>query len=346
MSLRETVLSQINHKETLCVPYAFLRKSENPELDERIDRYFGCDWTNILKPYLVTAGNIDTGVWKNTGDKFIKNIFGSVYRMDGGTPHLVKPILSDPSFENFKFPSHHSIANPDLRNEVIRSKEQYPDSFTMVEIMWGMHDMAWSIRGFENALMDAILNPDFYQELIDRLTDYFLEMVSQCIDLPVDAIMTGDDWGTQSGVLLGPKLWRQFIKPAWAKVYEAIHAQNKLVISHCCGSILEIMPDIIEIGLDVLQSVQPEAYGMNPYELKHKYGDKITFWGGLGSQHIIPFGTPKEIRTEVLKLRSHMSKGGGYILGPAKGFQPETPLENAVAVIEAFIEAEGCNENK
>jgi len=96
------------------------------------------------------------------------------------------------------------------------------------------------------------------------------------------------------------------------------------------------MPDIIEIGLDVLESVQPEAEGMYPYELKKKWGDKITFWGTLGSQSTIPFGTPEEIKNEVQKLYREMGKGGGYILAPAKPIQPGTPTENTVAIFEAF----------
>ena len=96
------------------------------------------------------------------------------------------------------------------------------------------------------------------------------------------------------------------------------------------------MPDLIDIGLDVLESVQPEASGMNPYELKKAWGDKITFWGCLGSQSTIPFGSPVEIHAEILRLRREMSEGGGYILAPAKALQPGTPTENAVAVVEAF----------
>ena len=121
-------------------------------------------------------------------------------------------------------------------------------------------------------------------------------------------------------------------------MHEQVHAAGKVTLSHCCGSVADIMPDIIEIGLDVLESVQPEAAGMNPYGLKDQYGEKITFWGGLGSQSIVPFGTPQEIRDEVHHLCTEMAKGGGYILTPSKGLQPETPTENAVAVIESFLE--------
>ena len=117
-----------------------------------------------------------------------------------------------------------------------------------------------------------------------------------------------------------------------------VKRQDKLVITHCCGSIVDILPDAIEIGLDVLESCQPEARGMNPYDLKKKFGDKLTFWGCLGSQSVIPFGTPEEIRAEVQQLCREMGKGGGFILGPAKSLQPGTPTENAAAVVEAFAE--------
>ncbi|MBT3275484.1 MAG: hypothetical protein HN368_20175, partial [Spirochaetales bacterium] len=118
---------------------------------------------------------------------------------------------------------------------------------------------------------------------------------------------------------------------------DAIRKQGKISILHCCGSVFDIMDDIIDIGLDVLESVQPEAAHMNPYELKKRWGDKITFWGGLGTQHTIPFGSPKEIVEEIRKLRSEMSKGGGYILAPAKPLRPEVSTENAVAVLEEFV---------
>jgi len=188
--------------------------------------------------------------------------------------------------------------------------------------------------------MDAIAEQDFYGELLDRLTELYLAFVEFLADVPADAIMFGDDWGDQRGVILGPERWRKFLKPCWAKLYEAVHAQDKLVVSHCCGSIADIMPDIIEIGLDVLESVQPEATGMNPYELKRKWGDKITFWGGLGSQSTIQFGSSQDIHNEVKRLCKEMGKGGGYILAPAKSLQPGTPTKNAVAVVEAFTNQE------
>lgn len=214
--------------------------------------------------------------------------------------------------------------------------EKSRDSFIVAYFYWGLFERSWTLRGFENALMDAIAEPDFYEEMLDRLTEQYLAFVDYSIDLPIDGFLFGDDWGDQRGVILGPDRWRKFIKPRWAKIYQKVHDRGKFVLSHCCGSVADIMPDIIEMGLDVLESVQPEPADMCPYELKSKWGDKITFWGCLGSQSTIPFGTPAEITDEVARLTSEMGRGGGYILAPAKELQPETPTENAVAVVEAF----------
>ena len=142
---------------------------------------------------------------------------------------------------------------------------------------------------------------------------------------------------------VGAERWRELFKAPWARFYERVHQAGKVMIQHCCGSIAEIIPDLIEIGLDVYQSVQPEAKDNNPYDLKHKFGDKLAFWGGLGSQSTIPFGTPQQIKAEVARLCREMGKGGGYILAGAKGIQPETPVENAAAVLEAFLEQAGVS---
>jgi len=227
-----------------------------------------------------------------------------------------------------------------MEQDALTRLSEQSESFTLINVGWGLWESCWGIRGFENALMDCVAEPDFFVELLDRLTDLYLAQLELCADIPADAFMFGDDWGDQRGVMIGPERWRRYLKPRYARIYEAARAQGKIVISHCCGSVVDIMPDIIEIGLDVLESVQPEARGMNPYELKRSWGDKITFWGCLGSQSTILFGTPAEIHSEVQRLRREMGKDGGYILAPAKPLQPGTPVENAAGVVEAFLEKE------
>ena len=189
-------------------------------------------------------------------------------------------------------------------------------------------------------MADIATSPDFYEELIEHITDHQLAIVERLLELPVSGIMFSDDWGYQRGVLIGAERWRRLLKPHLARLYTQTHAAGKVVLNHCCGSIVEIIPDLIEIGLDVLESVQPEAANMNPYELKRQFGADLTFWGGLGSQSTIPFGTPESIRSETAKLRREMGKGGGYILSPAKALMLDTPTENAAALVEAFIETD------
>ena len=107
--------------------------------------------------------------------------------------------------------------------------------------------------------MDAACDPDFFVEMVKRIRDLYLDFIRYTVDLPVDAILFGDDWGDQRGVILGADRWRKLLKPYWADLYKATHDAGKLVLQHSCGSVAEIIPDLIEIGLDVLESVQPEA---------------------------------------------------------------------------------------
>ena len=137
----------------------------------------------------------------------------------------------------------------------------------------------------EETLADCAIEEDFCTELLDHMTALCLGWIKACADIPADGIMLGDDWGDQRGVLIGPARWKKFFKPRYARVFKTIHDQGKVALLHCCGS------------------VQPEAAGMNPYELKRGWGETITFWGCLGSQSTIPFGTPTELREEIRRLR-------------------------------------------
>ena len=338
MTMREIVRSQIQHQETRPVPYTL---SFEPVVEARLDQHYGDrSWRDRVAPYIVRCGSIDRRKSEPLDEVRNRDLFGSIWRTDQRPFHLEEPGLPEPTLDGYSFPDAEAFANPRLQEESARAVKDHPDSFHTIGLGWGLWESYWGIRGFENAMFDCVVEEDFFAEVLDRLTDLYLVQVAACADIPADAIMFGDDWGEQRGVMMGPERWRRFFKPCYERIYAAAHAQGKLVISHCCGSVADIMPDIIEIGLDVLESVQPEAAGMNPYELKRQWGDRITFWGSLGSQSTIPFGTPGEIKAEVERLRTEMGRGGGYILAPAKTLQPETSTENAVAVLEAFTDEE------
>ncbi len=334
MTPREIILEQIQHHDTHPVPYTL---GFEGDVAERITQHYGSDsWREKLVAYIVGCCGIDRRRQGPIAEGRTRDLYGSVWRTDRRPLHLEEPGLPSPSFDGYDFPEARAFVDPEIKQNALAKLDELRESFTTISAGWGLWESCWGIRGFSNALMDCVAEPDFFAELLDRLTDQYLVQLELCADIPADAFMFGDDWGDQRGVMIGPERWRQYFKPRYARIYDAAHAQGKTVITHCCGSVVDIMPDLIEIGLDVLESVQPEARGMNPYELKSNWGDKITFWGCLGSQSTIPFGSPEQIHAEVERLRRIMGKGGGYILSPAKTLQPETPTENAVAVFEAF----------
>jgi uroporphyrinogen decarboxylase len=310
---------------------------------ERLDDYYGSDaWRSLVDdairqlpiPSIGLLVDIEAG-------RYFTDLFGSTWRVDLRPHQLVEPALKEPSLDGLKLPEIDDCFDPDWGERVRQQVEEQKNHFLVAFFGFGLFERSWTLRGFENALMDVVAHPDFYDELIERLANHQMLILERLLELPVDGIMFSDDWGYQQGVLIGAERWRSIFKPRLARLYARTHGVGKYVLSHCCGSIVEILPDLVEIGLDVYESVQPEAKDNSPYELKRKFGDRLTFWGGLGSQSTIPFGTPDEIRAEVVRLCREMGRGGGYILSPAKDLQPETPTENAAALVEAFLEQAG-----
>lgn len=335
---RDRVLAQIHHQETDAIPYT-LRVER--AVAEQLDAYYGADtWRSLIDDAIRRLPGPELEVY-DKGEPYYTDLYGSVWRVDHRTFHLIEPTLKTPSLDGFALPDMDAIFQPGWERKVLETIEEQKDHFLVIGFGVGLFERSWALRGFEDAMMDTVVNPGFYEELIERLTDHQMEIVERLLALPVDGILFADDWGYQQGVLIGAERWRKFFKPRLARLYQRVHEADKYVLTHCCGSIEAILPDVIEIGLDVYQSVQPEAKNNNPYELKRNYGDKITFWGGLGSQSTIPFGTPGEIRAEVTRLCREMGRGGGYILCPAKPLQPGTPTENAAAVVEAFLQQAG-----
>ncbi|NLX35165.1 MAG: hypothetical protein GXY68_00565 [Chloroflexi bacterium] len=335
---KQAVIDQISHRETSVVPYTL---SFEGDVAERLDAHYGSRaWRAQIDQAIVQAPipalGVDLDVTPTVTDPY-----GTTWQTDRRPFHQLEAPLKEPSLEGYVFPDVDSYVSDAYLAQVRAAIEAAPERFWVVGYSFGLFERTWCLRGFTNALADAASEPAFYAELVEAIAEHQLAIIDKLLTLPIDGIMGSDDWGYQDGILLGPRLWRKFIKPQLARLHKRIHAAGKFTLSHCCGSVAEIMPDLIEIGLDVLESVQPEARGMSPYELKRKYGDEITFWGGLGSQSTVPFGSPAEIRAEVGRLCQHMTRGGGYILAPAKALQPETPTLNAAAVVESFLDATG-----
>ncbi len=194
---------------------------------------------------------------------------------------------------------------------------------------------AWYLRGMENLLVDMIENEEIAHACLDRMTDIKAGMCARLAAAGVDIIVYGDDVGTQRGMMMSPGIWREWLKPTMKKVIKAAKDVKPDVIAyyHSDGMIAEIIPDLIEIGVDVLNPVQPEC--MDPVEIKKQYGDLLSFWGTIGTQSTMPFGTPAEVTEKVREMIATVGRDGGLVLAPTHLLEPEVPWEN----IEAFISA-------
>jgi uroporphyrinogen decarboxylase len=336
MNAKELVYAQIRHQETRPIPYTL---SFEGEVDRALDDHYGSrDWRGRLESAVLRIPQPVPWVDESCVPRYT-DPYGTVWRTDR-RPHYVETVpLEKTELDRYRFPDMDIFFTEQWREVADAFIRAHPDRFLVASFSLGLFERSWTLRGFEAALMDSVADPGFYDALIENIAVHQMQIIERLLDLPVDGIMFSDDWGYQEGVLLGPEKWRRYLKPRLKRMYRLTHQGGKLALSHCCGSIADVMEDVVEIGLDVLESVQPEA--MDPYELKRCYGDRICFWGGLGSQSTIQFGSPRDIHREVERLCSRMGEGGGYILAPAKALQPGTPVENAAAVVEAFLRQAG-----
>ncbi|MGA2477330.1 MAG: uroporphyrinogen decarboxylase family protein [Spirochaetia bacterium] len=196
-------------------------------------------------------------------------------------------------------------------------------------------ETAWALRGLDRMLMDLALDPETAERILDIPFRYHLEAARRLVALGVDMIWTGDDVGTQTGMLIAPDMWRRFLKPLLARFFSELKSMNpRLKIAyHSDGDIRPIIPDLIEIGLDVLNPVQPAC--MNPAELKRTYGRNLCYWGTIDEQHTLPFGTPQDVKAEVETRLRTVGRGGGLIIGPTHHVQMDTPMENLLALVDS-----------
>ena len=228
---------------------------------------------------------------------------------------------------------------PCLYAEPARVVETYGSEYWIVgATVTTIFECAWALRGLEQLLTDFITDPGLADAILDIPYRYHLAAARRLARIGVDMIWIGDDVGAQSGMMISPSHWRRFLKPRMAEFISAIKAINPRlkVAYHSDGDICAIIPELIEIGVDVLNPIQPAC--MDPEKVKRDFGDRLCFWGSIDEQHTLPFGTPADVEDEVrLRLRT-IGKGGGLIIGPTHHVQLDTPMENFRAMVNAILE--------
>jgi len=196
------------------------------------------------------------------------------------------------------------------------------------------------LRGIDNLLMDMALRPKMAHWLMDRFTSFYVEYFDRMLNAAegkIDILRIADDLGTQQGLFISPAMFRAFLKPRIQRLVDMAHHHGLKVMFHSCGAVRPLVEDLIEIGVDILDPLQAAAKGMDPRELKDAYGNRICLHGGICTQHLLPHGTPAEVRAEVRRRLEIFGAGGGYILAPCHVLQTDVPTENVLAMAEAAI---------
>jgi uroporphyrinogen decarboxylase len=329
MTHKERVYAALRHEQPDKTPYVIgLTQKAHAAM---VAHYGNDDYLKLLDNSLVSLaarpGPLDTWLDDNTWqDEFGVQWDRSIDRDIGNVCNCVIP---QRSIENLQLPDPQSPGKFDGFAEQVT---RWGDRFVQFAIGFSLFERAWTMRGMENLFMDMVEAPDFVDALLDAICDYNVALVQRAVEFDIDAVHFGDDWGSQRGLLMGPRLWERFLKPRLKRMYGAAKDCGKFVTIHSCGKVQELFPQLIDIGLDCFNPFQPEV--MDPFEMKRLHGDRLSFWGGIRTPRLLPYGTPDEVRVEVRRLMSEVGRSGGYLCAPAHSVPGDARPENIMAMIE------------
>ena len=334
MTKKERVYSAIQHQETEFLPYyldftppvtKLLQKHyQNEDVNEAIGNHLLSISAKGLRPLYA-----DPKIY----GEYSHDEFGVLWHNDeDNRGHVVEYPLKDLNLKGYTFPN-------------LREPSRFAHLPSLLKEKRGVFVLAWVgdfweratfICPLEELLTALYLRPLFVEELLDKIASYNLATAKELISYGVDGLCLSDDYGTQKALLISPRQWRHFIKPHLARLFSFAHKHHLFTLLHSDGKIREIIPDLIEIGLDVLNPVQPEC--MDPYEIKRELGKKLCLWGAIGTQQLLNKATVPQIKREVKRAKDILGKDGGYIVGPAITIQKDCPLENILTLIEVAKE--------
>jgi uroporphyrinogen decarboxylase len=327
----DRVHAALRHEETERVPYNFML---SPPAVRKLEEYLGAVCVDAwVGSHLYLFGCSDKPLYAHP-ERYgptINDQWGVVWatsEIDRGYP-LVHPLRHLANLTDYRWPDP---LEPRRWEPVPERAAQHPELFH-VAVVGDLWERANFLCGLDQLLLELVDRPQFVEELLDRIMAYILATLERLMQYQPHAIFLSDDYGMQRSLMMSPADWRHFIKPRLAQIFAAARRHGCRTMLHSCGHVTEIVPDLIEIGLDILHPIQPEA--MDIIGLKQAFGQDLTFCGGVNTQQLLPTGTPEQIRAEVCRLATEMGRGGGYILEPGITVQGDVPLTNLVAVIEA-----------
>jgi len=322
----------LQHDEGVAVPYNL---PLSPPARHKLEQFYGRtdleDLLNLpvrlrnmqsIKPLYASPREYGS----RATDEF--GVVWSTSDIDRGSP--IGPRITKPDLADYIFPDPAAAYRFEHLETWCRDNAEH---YTILGVgdLW---ERATFMCGMERLLLYVATEPDFVDLLLRAIADYILRTMEILFErFTFDGIGLSDDYGTQQSMLISPRSWRRLVKPRLAEIFGRAKSAGRTVFLHSCGNVRAIVPDLVELGLDILHPIQPEA--LDIVELKEEFGEALTFCGGLGTQNLLVAASPQQVRDEVRRLKQRMGRGGGYILEPGITVQADVPLENIVALIEA-----------
>jgi uroporphyrinogen decarboxylase len=342
MTSKERVLVALSHREPDRVP---LDLWITPEIEDSLMRETGAGDAFDMRvdmghDCLMSFAGIVASFYMSDEEQYVCP-WGITWRQvayDGGKATYTEIVTNPLAGDDSKLVSYRP-PDPDETGQYREVEDlvaRYGKTHCIVGgVLASVFECPWYLRGMMQFLQDLISNKDYAHRLMDMTMDFHRRAGIHMINRGCDMLLAGDDVGTQDRMLISPDLWREFVKPRYGELFQAYRAVkgDVKIATHICGSIEPIIDDLIEVGVDVLNPVQPLA--MDPARLKKRFGKRISFWGGVDDQKVLPFGTPADVEQEVRLRLGQLAPGGGYILCSSHNVQATTPLRNVHAFYEA-----------
>jgi uroporphyrinogen decarboxylase len=263
---------------------------------------------------------------------------------------IQRPLQGDISMNDirrFRFPATDDPGlTRGLRAEVQELASKTDFALVVDYLALGPFEGALWVRGWEDFLCDLCSSPKLAEALMDKVTEYAMEVWGVMLDAVgdlVDVLCLNDDLGMQDRSLISPEIYRRYIKKYTRQWYSFIRRKsNAKILHHSCGSVYELLPDLIDCGVQILNPIQVTAKNMEPERLKRDFGDSLAFWGGLDIQRLLAFGTPCEVEEGVKRIIDTFGPGGGYVFAPSHNIQPTVPVENMLAMFDSAVKYRGA----
>ena len=338
MTSRERVLTALRHEQPDRTPRDFW--AEPPAWNRLLEHLGYSDKERVLEMLGVDVRHLEAPApaEREIGEGVLQNLWGERFVRQatpwGPMRHDLKGALANArcfsDLEAFDWPKPDCID----RSQLVAQCNRHPQR----ALLYGFADV-WQrpalVRGWEEFFLDMVERPDWVHFLCRKFTDFYLEDYTRAAEITrgrIDLYLLISDLGSQKGPIISKTMFGEFVAPYLKEMIDRIHQLGGLVLIHSCGAIGPLIPELVGLGVDVLDPIQPIGPAMQPEALKAAFGNQLSFHGGIDMQQLLPYATPAQVREKAHHYCEVLGGGGGYILGPAHLFQPDVPPENLLAV--------------